>query len=267
MKRFVKSDEAVAAIREGGKLLGEILEKIGAAVRVGATALQMDELAQHLIRDCGGRPSFLGYSIGPRYPAYPAALCVSVNDEVVHGIPKASTVFADGDIVGLDIGMEWPFKKGTTGFYTDTAMSVGVGQVSERDQKLMDRTRAALFAGIAAARGGADIRDVSRAIEGSLTPFGYGIVEDLVGHGVGYGVHEDPQVPNYVYRGAPSIPLVPQMVLALEPMVNHGGRAVVTDRDHWTIKTADGSRSAHFEHTIIITTAGAEIVTLRPRET
>lgn len=267
MKSFVKSAEAVAAIREGGKMLGEILEKVSLTVRPGMTTKELDEMAEQLIRECGGRPAFLGYSMGPRYPAYPASLCVSVNDEVVHGIPKSTVTLQEGDIVGLDIGMEWPYKKGgKPGFYTDTAMTVAVGKISKADQQLMERTRAALFAGIAAAHGRGEVRDISRAVEGALKPFGYGIVEDLVGHGVGNSVHEEPQVPNYLYRGAPVVPLVPNMVLALEPMVNHGRSAVITDRDHWTIKTADGSRSAHFEHTIIITETGADIVTKRPSE-
>lgn len=265
-KNFVKSEEALTAIRTGGKLLGEILEKVSLIVKPGVTTKQLDELAEKLIRECGGRPAFLDYQISSRYPKYPATLCVSVNDEVVHGIPKASHVLQAGDIVGLDIGMEWPYKKGTPGFYTDTAMTVGVGAISADDQKLMDRTQASLFAGIKAARGGAQIRDISQAIESSLKPYGYGIVEDLVGHGVGNAVHEDPQVPNFVYRGAPVVPLVPGMVLALEPMINRGGAEVKTERDGWTIKTSDHSRSAHFEHTIIITEGGPEIVTKRPNE-
>ncbi len=265
-KNFIKSAEALAAIRVGGKLLGEILEKVSLAVKPGVTTLELDQLAEQLIRECGGRPAFLGYQISPRYPAYPASLCVSVNDEVVHGIPKASHIVQQGDIVGLDIGMEWPFKKGLSGFYTDTAMTVSAGVASLEDQQLMDRTYLALFAGIKAAHGGGQIRDISHAVETSLKPFGYGIVEDLVGHGVGYSVHEDPQVPNFVYRGAPVVPLVAGMVLALEPMVNRRSAEVYTERDGWTIKTSDHSRSAHFEHTIIITEGAAEIVTRRPNE-
>ncbi len=266
-KKFIKSDDALVAIRTGGKLLGEILEKVSCAVKVGVTTKSLDDYACELIVAAGGRPAFLGYQISPRYPAYPAGLCVSVNDEVVHGIPKSTQVLVAGDIVGLDIGMEWPYKKnGPAGFYTDTAMTVSAGTASAEDKKLMDRTYAALRAGISAAHDGGEVRDISRAIEGSLKPFGYGIVEDLVGHGVGYSVHEDPQIPNFLYRGAPVIPLKSGMVLALEPMVNRGGSEVYTDRDAWTIKTSDRSRSAHFEHTIIITDTGADIVTLRPGE-
>ncbi len=266
-KTFIKTPEALVAIREGGKILGEILERVAALVRVGATTLELDQAAEKFIRECGGRPAFLAYQISPRYPAYPASLCVSVNDEVVHGIPKESVVLRDGDIVGLDIGMEWPYKKGgVAGFYTDTALTVGVGEVSSSNKALMTRTHDSLFTGIAAARAGSEIRDISRAVENALRPFGYGIVRDLVGHGVGYAVHEDPQVPNFFDRNSPRVPLEAGMVLALEPMVNLGHADVYTERDGWTIKTEDGSRSAHFEHTIIITEQGAEIVTLRPQE-
>lgn len=263
---WVKSAEAQQAIREGGKLLGIILADVAAAVRPGISTKELDDMAQTMIAGVGGRAAFLGYKIHPRIPAYPAALCVSVNDEVVHGIPRANRILQAGDIVGLDIGMEWPYKKGQPGFYTDTALSVGVGAVAEEDKLLMQRTYQSLLAGIAAARGGKTIKDISRAIESSLRPFGYGVVRDLVGHSVGYEVHEEPQVPNFFEPTNDDIVLVPGMVLALEPMVNRGGAAVEVATDNWTYKTVDKSRSAHFEHTIIITEAGADIVTLRPHE-
>lgn len=265
-KNFIKTEEALIAIRAGGKLLGEILETVSKIVKPGISTMDIDNLATKLILEAGGRPAFLGYQMSPKYPSYPAAICVSVNDEVVHGIAKTTHILREGDIVGLDIGMEWPYKKGTPGYYTDTAMTVGVGKISEKDQQLLTRTQASLFAGINAARGGGDIKDISHAIELSLKPYGYGIVEDLVGHGVGNSVHEEPQVPNFTYRGAPSVPLVPGMVLALEPMINQGSAEVYTDKDKWTVKTSDGSRSAHFEHTIIITNGAPEIVTKRPSE-
>lgn len=265
-KNFVKSEEALKQIRAGGKLLGEILEKVSLIVKPGISTMDIDDLAHKLITECGGRPAFLGYKISSRYPAYPATICVSVNDEVVHGIAKKDHILKEGDIVGLDIGMEWPYKKGTPGFYTDTALTVGVGKISKEDADLLARTQSSLYAGITAARGGGQIRDISAAVELSLKPFNYGIVEDLVGHGVGNSVHEDPQVPNFTYRGAPVVPLVPGMVLALEPMINRGGGEVYTEKDGWTVRTSDGSRSAHFEHTIIITDGAPEIVTKRPRE-
>lgn len=263
---MIKSPDALAAIREGGRLLGIILEDVAAAVKPGVTTQALDDMARAAIEAVGGRPSFLGYKISPRIGAYPASLCVSVNDEVVHGIPQATHVLAEGDIVGLDIGMEWPYQKGATGFYTDTAVSVGVGTISKEDADLLARTYASLMAGIAAARAGRMVQDISRAIETSLKVFPYGIVKDLVGHGVGYAVHEEPQVPNFVDARARPVPLVPGMVIALEPMVTRGTDAVTTDADGWTIRTRDKSHAGHFEHTIIITDAEPAIVTHRPHE-
>lgn len=265
-KGMIKTDEALITIREGGKLLGQILEKVAGVVRPGITTLALSDLAEKLIREAGGRPSFLGYKISAHGTAYPAGLCVSVNDEVVHGIPRAKRVLQDGDVVGLDIGMEWPYNKNKNGFYTDTAVSVAVGKISKEDSALMSATYAALLAGIQAAAPHKTVADISRAIESVLKPYGYGIVRDLVGHGVGYAVHEDPPVPNFVDKRLSPVLLVPGMVLALEPMVNRGGGAVETAADGWTVRTRDHSRSAHFEHTIIITDSGADIVTLRPLE-
>lgn len=261
----IKTPEALAAIREGGRLLGEVLAQVGAAAVSGATTKQLDEIAERLIRACGGAPAFLGYRVSSKIPAFPATLCVSVNDEVVHGIPGAR-VLHDGDIVGLDIGMSWAPEGSSRAYVTDTAMTVAVGKISDEDALLMERTRTALFAGIAAAHAGNFVHDISAAIEQSLTPYEYGIVRDLVGHGVGYEVHEPPQVPNYIEPRAPRVQLRSGMVLALEPMVNRGGAAVYTADDGWTIKTRDKSRSAHFEHTIIITDGDAQVVTRRPDE-
>jgi methionyl aminopeptidase len=265
--RMVKSPEALAAIRAGGKILGEVLAQAAAAVKVGASTKSLDELAEKLIRAAGGRPAFLGYKISSRDNAYPATLCVSVNDEVVHGIPKLSHIIQDGDIVGLDIGMEWPYTEGgPKGFFTDTAISVIAGTPRPGDTELLARTYESLRVGIAAAHLGNEIKDISRAIENSLKPYPYGVVRDLVGHGVGYAVHEEPQVPNFVDRRTPTVRLLDGMVLALEPMVTTGGMDVYTEKDGWTVRTEDGSRSAHFEHTIIISPTGPEIVTLRPGE-
>lgn len=265
--KYIKSAEALAAISQGGKILGKILSQVAAAARVGVGTKELDQMAEELIRDVGGRSAFLGFGGGRGVKPYPATVCISVNDEVIHGIPTTATILASGDVVGFDIGMEWPYKKGRAGFFTDTAMTVGVGKISEEDKLLLTRTRGALFAGMAAAQAGQDVRDISQAIENYLQPYKYGIVRDLVGHGVGYEVHEEPAVPNFVDKSAPSVPLLPGMVLAIEPMVTRGGWQVITERDGWTIKTADHTKAAHFEHTIIITPSGApEIVTLRPEE-
>lgn len=263
---MIKSGDVLAAIREGGKLLGAVLEKVVDTIQPGVNTLLLSKLAEKLIREVGGRPSFLGYQISARDSAYPAGLCVSINEEVVHGIPSASRILQSGDIVGLDIGMEWPWAKNKFGFYTDTAISAGVGKISKEDAALMSATYAALRAGISAAAPHKTVADISRAIESALEPFGYGIVRDLVGHGVGYDVHEEPPIPNFVDKQLEPVLLFPGMVLALEPMVNRGKSAVETAADGWTVRTRDRSRSAHFEHTIIITEQGADIVTLRPRE-
>lgn len=265
--KYIKSAAALVAIRQGGKILGKILSQVAAAARVGVSTKELDQMAQELIRDVGGRPAFLGFGGGWGVKPYPATICISVNDEVVHGIPTTTTILASGDVVSFDVGMEWPYKKGSAGFFTDTAMTTGVGKISEEDKLLLIRTYGALFAGMAAAQAGKDVRDISQAVESFLRPYKYGIVRDLVGHGVGYAVHEEPAVPNFVDKSAPSVPLVPGMVLAIEPMVALGGWQVITERDGWTIKTADHTNAAHFEHTIIITPSGApEVVTLRPEE-
>lgn len=263
---IIKSQEAIEAIREGGVLLGEILSKVAKLARSGACTIELDECAETLIREAGGRPSFLHYGGSGRTPKYPATLCVSINDEVVHGVPKCDITLQEGDIVGFDIGMEWPCKKGRDGFYTDTALTVGVGKISAENSALLERTRASLFVGIRAVKPGAYISDVGRAVEMFLKPYSYGIVRDLVGHGVGYSVHEDPKIPNYFDARAAPVVIAPGMVLALEPMVTAGSHKVYTDADGWTIKTRDHSVAAHFEHTVIVTSEGCDIVTLRPHE-
>ncbi len=260
----VKTPEALAAIRAGGIILGNVLAAVAATVAPGVTTKSLDELAEKLIRAHGGVPAFLGYRVSTKDPPFPATLCVSVNDEVVHGIPSATRVLVEGDIIGLDIGMAWAPTGASRQYFTDTAVTVAVGNISDERSALMKRTQASLEAGIAAARSGAYIHDISHAIQTSLAAYPYGIVRDLVGHGVGYAVHEPPQVPNYFEARAPRVELISGMVLALEPMVNLGGAAVFTDTDGWTIKTRDKSASAHYEHTIIITDTGAEVVTRRP---
>ncbi len=265
--RMIKDPAALVAIREGGKKLGEILAECAAMVAPGISTKALDDRAEFLIRQCGGRPAFLGYTISTKDPAYPASLCVSVNEEVVHGIPRVDHIIQDGDVVGLDIGMEWPFTPdGPKGYYTDTAISVIAGTPRAEDEKILAATYESLCRGIKAATVGNEIKDISKAVEKYLTPLGYGIVRDLVGHGVGYAVHEAPQVPNFTDRFQPSIRLLPGMVLALEPMVTIGSADVYTEKDGWTVSTEDHSRSAHFEHTIIISPTGPEIVTLRPGE-
>lgn len=254
----IKTKEEIALLREGGKRLARILREIQAAVRPGRTAAELNTLAEKLVKEGGDRSAFLNYKpYGAKRP-YPASLCVSVNDEVVHGIPnEAEKVLKEGDIVSLDMGL---IHKG---LYTDMAVTVPVGKVDTAAEKLLKVTQEALEQGIAAARAGNRVGEISHAIESFIKSAAadYGIVEELAGHGVGYKVHEDPYVPNYGKKDEGPI-LKTGMVLAIEPMVNEGGKAVVLDTDGYTYRTADGKRSAHFEKTIVISHDRAEILTI-----
>jgi methionyl aminopeptidase len=218
--------------------------------------MELDKLARKLVEEGGDKSSFLNYKpVGAKRP-YPAALCVSINDEIVHGIPNETPkILKEGDIVSLDMGL---IHKG---LFTDSAITVGVGEVDEAGKKLMEVTKRALMEGIKAAKAGKFVRDISYAIEKYVRPQRYGIVEELCGHGVGYKVHEDPYVPNYCIEGKTE-KLKAGMVIAIEPMLNEGSKHITLDADQWTYRTKDGKRSAHFEHTIVITKNGAEILTL-----
>ncbi len=250
-----KTDKEIADLREGGKRIARILNILAGGVKPGVSAHTIDTLAEKLIREGGDIPVFLGYIPDGAERPYPATLCVSVNDEIVHGIPnEREKIFKEGDIVGLDIGLSH------NGMIVDTAVTVPVGAIDMQAQKLLDTTRKALMVGIAAAEGGKKIGDIGAAIEGFVTPQGYGIVRELAGHGVGYAVHEEPYVPNYGKKNTGPL-LKPGMVIAIEPMLNEGSADVVLDEDGYTYKTADGKRSAHFEHTILITEGKAEILT------
>lgn len=248
-----KDQDEIALLKEAGHRLFLILEEIKKAVQPGVTTKELDNLALRLIRKEGDKPAFLNYQpAGSDYP-YPATLCVSVNNEVVHGIPGPRKL-EEGDIVGLDIGLA------RRGVYVDMAATVGVGKVSEIDARLMENTREALMKGIEEVRVGNRVGDIGHAIESYLKPLGYGIVRDLGGHGVGRRIHEEPFVPNFGKRGSgPRI--MEGEVLALEPMVNMGGEDVVLGADGYTYKTKDGKKSAHFEVTVMATIGGPVIIT------
>ncbi len=251
---MVYKEKEIEAMREGGRRLAKILRKVAKEVKPGVSAGELDSLAEKLIREGGDEPAFLNYTPdGARFP-YPATLCVSVNNEVVHGIPNNKIILKEGDIVGLDLGLKH------AGFFTDMAMTMPVGKVDKEARRLIEVTEKSLMKGIAAAKGGGFIGDIGEAIEGFVKPYGYGIVRILGGHGVGRRVHEDPYVPNYGKSGT-GPKLVPGMVLALEPMLNEGTDKVFLDNDGYTFKTKDGKRSAHFERTILITEGKAEILT------
>jgi methionyl aminopeptidase len=249
----IKSASDIELLRESGKRLSKVLKTVAAAVRPGISTKELDALAERLIREGGDELPFKGYvPHGAGYP-YPACICISVNDEIVHGIP-GDRILQEGDIVGLDLGLSHQ------GLITDSAVSVAVGEVKPEVLKLLEKTKEALWAGIKAAKGGARIGDIGSAIEAVANKEKYGIVRELGGHGVGHAVHEEPYVPNYGKKGTGPI-LKPGMVLAIEPMFNLGKDDVRLMPDGYTVVTKDGSLSAHFEHTILITEGDAEVLT------
>lgn len=250
----LKTQEDIEILREGGRRHAEILRLVAEKVKPGISAKELDDFAYKFVKDGGDEPAFLNYTPeGVSYP-YPASLCVSINDEVVHGIPLEEIILDEGDIVSLDLGLKH------RGLITDSAITVPVGNIDNKAQDLINVTKKAMMVGIEAAKPGNTTGDIGHAIEEFVKKTGYGIVKILSGHGVGYSVHEDPYVPNYGNPGEGE-KLVPGMVLALEPMLNLGGGEVCSTEDEYTYVTEDGSLSAHFEHTIVITEEGAEILT------
>lgn len=255
MSIIIKTPEEIEIIREGGKHLAIVLHKVKEMVAPGVSTKDLDKYAEKLIREMGDIPAFLNYKpYGAKTP-FPASLCVSINEEVVHGIPSGARILKEGDIVSIDLGVKHK------GLFTDMAMTVPVGKVSEASQKLMDITEQALQIGIEAARAGNTVGDIGYAIETFVRPYKYGIVEILSGHGVGKAIHEDPYIPNFGKRKT-GAKLVPGMIVALEPMLNNGTKNVTLAKDQWTFVTADGKKSAHFEHTILITDGDPEILTV-----
>ncbi len=257
-------------MEEGGALLGSILHKLASFVAPGVSAWDLDQEAERLIIEVGGRPAFKGYRQGRHDPKFPSTICASLNDEVVHGIAHKQKILKEGDIFSIDIGMQWPLNSGVgekgNGLFTDTAITVGVGDIHPKAAQLIDVTQKALAIGIEQVHIGNSIAHIGKAIQQYVKPFGYGIVRDLVGHGVGYAVHEDPRVPNYYDPELRAVPIVEGMVIAIEPMIAMGNYRVVVGDDEWTISTADKTLAAHFEHTVMATKKGPIIITARPNE-
>jgi len=253
MSVIIKTPKEIEIIREGGKILADLLVKVAKKVKPGISTYELDKYAHDLIKEKGGTPAFLNYKPEGAKNAYPASLCVSVNNEIVHGIPSKNKILKEGDIVSLDLGLKHK------GLFTDHAITVPVGKISKKDQELLDATKKALEIGIWAARGGDTVGDIGHAIE-SFVNRKYGIVHELAGHGVGKEIHEDPYIPNYGKAGKGQ-ELIPGMIIAIEPMLNIGKADIISMSDGYTIKTADGSHSAHFEHTILITEGEPEILT------
>jgi len=245
--RIKKKDEIKRMII-ASEILSEAFDAIKKTVAPGISTKTLEKVAEEVVLSKGAKLTFKGYR------GYPAGICVSINDEVVHGIPSDKRILKEGDIVSIDIGVTYK------GYISDAAITLAVGEVSVRAQRLMDVTREALFKGIEAARVGNTVGDISYAIQSFVESHGYSVVRKFVGHGVGRSLHEDPQVPNYGDRGS-GVKLREGMTLAIEPMVNEGTFDIVIMDDGWTAKTADGSLSAHFEHTVLIKRSGPEILT------
>ena len=252
----LKTKEEIEILREGGRRHAEILRLLGQMVEPGLSTLILEEEARALIKMGGDLPAHLGYTPAGAKRPYPAALCISINDEIVHGIPNETPkILKQGDIVSIDLSI---IHKG---MFTDSCISVPVGTIDDEARQLLEVTKRALEAGIAAAKPGGRIGDIGAAISSVVRETRFSLAEDLVGHGLGYSLHEEPYVPNIGNKGEGD-KLVSGMVIAIEPMVNAGKRAIKTTADGYTIKTKDGSRSAHFEHTVAITETGNVILTL-----
>lgn len=245
----IKSPREIELMRKAGEILARTHEELRQAIHPGMSTMDIDKLGEKIIRSYGCIPSFKNYN------GYPASICVSVNDEVVHGIPNRKRILKEGDIVSLDAGVIYK------GYHSDAARTWAVGEVSEDARKLMDVTKQSFFEGIKFARAGNHLGDISAAIQNYAESFGYGVVRDLVGHGIGTHLHEDPEVPNFATKRK-GIILRPGMTLAVEPMINMGTYEVVWMDDDWTVVSRDHSLSAHYENTILITEGDPEILSL-----
>lgn len=245
----LKSPREIELMARGGKILAATLEMLRRETRPGLSTAHLDALAEKFIRSHEGAvPAFKG-----QY-GFTGSVCISVNNEIVHGIPSAKRVLGEGDIVSLDVGVKYE------GYFTDSAVTVAVGEIEPESQRLLDVTADALEAGIAAARSGNHVGDIGAAVQAVVEDAGFSVVRELVGHGVGHTLHEDPQVPNY---GKPKrgTKLAPGLTIAIEPMVTAGKPGTRTMPDRWTVVTVDGSRSAHFEHTVAVTDNGPRVLT------
>lgn len=245
----IKSEREIILMREAGKILAQVHDELEQFIRPGISTKDIDKKGEELIRSFGCIPSFLNYN------GYPASICVSINEEVVHGIPTPKRILKEGDIVSLDAGVIY------NGYHSDAARTHAVGEISDEARKLIDVTKNSFFEGMKYAKEGNHLYDISKAIQDYAESFGYGVVRKLVGHGIGKNLHEEPQVPNFKMQGR-GIRLQAGMTLAVEPMINIGTYDVKFLRDKWTAVTTDGSLSAHYENTIVITKGEPEILSL-----
>lgn len=245
----IKSEREIQLMRESCKILAKVYAELEEAIKPGVSTKELDTLAEKLIRGYGCIPNFLNYN------GFPGTICASINEEVVHGIPSKSRILKDGDIISIDCGCIYK------GYHSDAARTYAVGSISQEVQQLIDVTKQSFFEGIKMAKAGNHLYDISNAIDAYVSPYGYGIVKDLVGHGIGTALHEDPQIPNFAQKRK-GLLLQPGMVLAIEPMINMGTWEVEFLDDNWTVVSRDGLPSAHYENTILITDGEPEILTL-----
>ncbi len=253
MNITIKTPEEIKILKEGGKRLAKILASMVEAAKPGVSTLYVDGLAESLIFKSGGKPAFKGYR-SKEGLIYDHSICASVNDNIVHGLPRQDILLKEGDILGLDIGMGWG------GLFTDTAVTIGVGKIAEDAKKLLHSTKEALQVGIKTVRPGVKVGDIGYAIQQCLEKNKLGVIRELAGHGVGYELHEEPLIPNFGKMGT-GLRLKEGMVLAIEPMASLGDWRLKLADDGWTFKTKDGSLAAHFEHTLVVTENGAEVLT------
>ena len=249
MSVSVKSPKEIEKMRKAGHLLEQVHNELAKMIRPGVSTWEIDHEGEKIIRDLGCIPNFLNYN------GFPASFCTSINDEVVHGIPSKERILQEGDIISLDAGLIYE------GYHSDAARTYGVGEISKEVQQLIDVTRQSFFEGIKYAKAGHHLHEISAAIGAYAEKFGYGVVRDLVGHGIGTSLHEDPQIPNFAQRRR-GIRLQPGMTLAIEPMINMGRADVCWLDDDWTVVTEDGMLSAHYENTVLITEGEPELLTL-----
>lgn len=251
---IIKDSKQIEELKQSGKILADVLQLVASKAEPGVSAYDLDALAEKEIRRRGGNPAFKNYKPESSSSPFPNSLCVSINNEIVHGIPKKTKILKSGDIVSLDLGVEYH------GFFTDAAITVPVGKVDKRTLTLVDVTKQCLDNAIKVIKAGTYIGNIGHAIESTAKYYGFSVVRELVGHGVGAAVHEDPEIPCFGLPGTGPI-LKEGMVIAVEPMVNIGKWQIEFDKDGWTAKTRDGSTSAHFEHTLLVTKNGCEIIT------
>lgn len=245
---IVKTDKEIAVMRKACEISAQALELIGKAVKPGISTDELDRMAEEFILSCGAKPNFKNYN------GYPATACISINNQVIHGIPSKKTILKDGDIVSVDLGAKYQ------GFHGDNAATFACGNISAEAKRLIDTTREALYEGISRARAGGRVGDISAAVQEYVEKRGYSVVREFVGHGVGKSLHEAPEIPNFGVSGR-GVRLIPGMTIAIEPMINIGKPGVRVLPDGWTVETLDGSLSAHFEHTVAITADGPSILT------